>query len=118
MERHQERLKERYQIIEKNKKLASLKKPLAPVPVIDPLIKDEIEKSKIYLFYFIENYVYFKKNLKFINLMENAFAIEVVELLVNTISRAHELMFSLERNTIKFENLTRLRTLNGHKIIL
>ena len=88
------------------------------MPVIDPLIKDETEKSKIFGFIFQEYYVYFKKNLKFINLMENSFAIEVVDLLVNTISRAHELMFSLERNNIEFENLTRLRTLNGHKIIL
>ena len=77
-------------------------------------------QKKVFFFdlFFQEYYVYFKKNLKFINPMENSFAIEVVDLLVSTISRAHELMFSLERNNIEFENLTRLRTLNGHKIIL
>lgn len=109
VEKYQEKVKERFQIIEKNKKLESLKKPLEAVPIVDPLTKDQTDGC---------NYVYFNKNMKFINLMENNFTIDIIDLLKKTIGRAQDMMFSIERNVPEFENLSRLRTLNGHKILM
>jgi hypothetical protein len=101
------RIKDRNQIIEKNKKLRTLKKPEAFVPVIDPLS----EKDGVI-------YIYKNKNMQFINLMENRFEVEVIDVLRSCVSKAIDLMFSLERNKVKFENMEKLRMLNGHKIYM
>jgi hypothetical protein len=52
IEDYEARLKDRNQIIEKNKKLRTLKKPEAFVPVIDPLSEKEGQ-----------SYIYYNKNL-------------------------------------------------------
>lgn len=77
------------------------------MPVIDPLSEKEGK-----------SYIYYNKNLQFINLMENKYPVEVVDILRNCVSKAMELMFSLERNKVKFENIEKLRMLNGHKIYM
>lgn len=83
--------KDKAQIIEKNKKLRTLKKPEAFVPVIDPLS----EKDGV-------SYIYHNKNMQFINLMENRFEVEVIDVLRKCVSKAIDLMFSLDRNKVKF----------------
>lgn len=106
-EKYQDKLKEKNQIIEKNKKLRTLKKEEIFVPVIDPLTtKDGV------------HHVYFNKNLRFINLMENKYTVEVVDILRAAISKAIDLMFSIERNKVQFENIDKLRTLFGHRIFM
>lgn len=106
-EKYQVMIKEKNQIIEKNKKLRTLKKPQIFVPVIDPLTtKDEA------------HFVYFNKNLRFVNLMENKFEVEVIDILRGAISKAIDLMFSIERNKLEFEGMEKLRTLFGHRIFM
>lgn len=106
-ETYQERIKTREKIIEKNKKLRTLKKTEVFVPIIDPLTtKDGV------------HYVYFNKNLKFVNLMENKFTTEVVEILKAGNMKAIDLNFSIERNKINIENIEKLRALIGHRIFM
>lgn len=50
--------------------------------------------------------------------MENRYEVEVIDVLRACVSKAIDLMFSLERNKVKFENIEKLKMLNGHKIFL
>ena len=84
---YEAKVKDRIQIIEKNKKLRTLKKPEAFVPILDPMTEKEGQ-----------NYIYFNSRMQFINLMENNFEVEVIEVLRNCLSSAIDLMFSVERN--------------------
>lgn len=104
---YEAKVKERTQIIEKNKKLRTLKKPEAFVPVLDPMTEKDGQ-----------NFIYFNSRMQFINLMENNFEVEVIEILRECLSSAIDLMFSVERNQVQFENLEKLRMLNGHKIYI
>ena len=104
---YEAKVKEKIQIIEKNKKLRTLKKPEAFVPVLDPMTEKEGQ-----------NCIYFNSRMQFINLMENNFEVEVIDVLRNSLASAIDLMFSVERNKVMFQNMEKLRMLNGHKIFI
>jgi len=104
---YEAKVKEKFQIIEKNKKLRTLKKPESFVPVLDPMTEKDGQ-----------NFIYFNSRMQFINLMENNFEVEVIDVLRNSLASAIDLMFSVERNKVIFQNIEKLRMLNGHKIFI
>ena len=106
----QERTRERNMIIEKNKKLRTLKKPEEYVFYVEtPAFSEE---TKTY-------YINSKENMRFINLMENRFVGNgVLDAIKDCYMRAPQMNFSLEGNKPTFPNMSSVKNLFGHKVIL
>lgn len=108
--RIQEKTRERNMIIEKNKKLRTLKKPEEYVFYVETPVLSEGTKT-----YFINS----KENMRFINLMENRFVGSgVLEVIKECYMRAPQMNFSLEGNKPTFPNMSSVKNLFGHKVIL
>ena len=105
----QEKAKERNIIVEKNKKLRTLKKPEEHVPFLHELEKMDGSNTHV---------VYFKQQLKMLNLMQNHYHSSVFELLKDTYMISSNLSFSMEANLPVFDNLASLRNLYGHRVLL
>lgn len=110
MTRINERIRERNMIIEKNKKLRTLKKPEEYVFYVEtPILSEE---TKTY-------YINAKENMRFINLMENQFVgMGILEAIKDCYMRAPQMAFSLEGNKPAFPNMSSVKNLFGHKVIL
>lgn len=107
--KYNERVRERSLIIEKNKKLRTLKKPEDYVFPMDSLVFSEEAKAHV---------MYFKERLRFINLQENYFPVAVFDALKACYMRAPNIGFSMEGSRLPFDNLQTLRNLYGHRIVL
>lgn len=107
--KYNERVRERGLIIEKNKKLRTLKKPEDYVFPMDTLAYSDEAKSHV---------MYHKERLRFVNLQENFFPVAVFDTLKACYMRAPNIGFSMEGNRLPFDNLQTLKNLYGHRIVL
>lgn len=106
---YNERLKERNLIIEKNKKLRTLKKQEDHVFYMDTL--EYNEEAKQYT-------IYYKEKLRFVNMQENRFDSSIFDTLKECYMRSANISFSMEGSQISYDNILTLRNLYGHRIVL
>lgn len=114
--KYNDRVKERNLLMEKNKKLRTLKKPEEFLFHIDSLIVNEETKGSLLIK--PVNMVYYKENLKFVNLMENQYSQPILEIMKQCYLRSPNIAFSLEGNLVTFDNMKTVRNVYGHKIMI